>query len=56
MNTSASIAQTVPLSYYKMARDLTPQDIADFQNLIDQATTYGLVKQKIDAKSFIKVY
>jgi hypothetical protein len=39
-----------------MARDFTPQDLADFQKLIDQATTYGLVKQKIDAKSFIKIY
>ncbi len=56
MNTSASIAQTVPLSHYNMIKDLKPQDLADFQNLIDQATAYGLVKEKIDAKSFIKVY
>ena len=39
-----------------MIRDLKPQDLADFQNLIDQATAYGLVKEKIDAKSFLKVY
>jgi NitT/TauT family transport system substrate-binding protein len=56
MNTSASIAPTVPLSYYNMVRDLKPQEIADFQNLVDQATTYGLVKGKIDVKTMLKTY
>ncbi len=56
MNTAASIAPTVPLSYYNMVRDLKPQDIADFQNLVDQATAYGLVKSKVDVKSMLKTY
>ena len=56
MNTSAAVAPTVPLSYYNMVRDLKPAEIADFQNLVDQATAYGLVKSKIDVKSMLKTY
>ena len=56
MNTAAAIAPTVPLSYYNMVRDLKPQEIADFQNLVDQATAYGLVKTKVDVKSMLKTY
>lgn len=56
MNTAPEIAQTVPLSYYNMVKDLSPAQIADFQTLVDQATTAGLVKNKIDVKSFLKTY
>lgn len=56
MNTAASVAPTVPLSYYNMVRDLKPAEVADFQNLVDQATTYGLVKSKIDVKTMLKTY
>ncbi len=56
MNTSAAVAPTVPLSYYNMVRDLKPAEIADFQNLVDQATAYGLVKSKIDVKTMLKTY
>ena len=56
MNTAAEIAQTVPLSRYHMVRDLTPAQIADFQKLTDLATEAGLVKSKIDVKSFLKTY
>ncbi len=56
MNTAAEIAQTVPLSYYNMVRDLSPAQIADFQKLTDLATAAGLVKNKIDVKSFLKTY
>ena len=56
MNTAASIAPTVPLSYYNMVKDLKPQEIADFQNLVDQGTAYGLVKGKIDVKTMLKSY
>ena len=56
MNTAAAIAPTVPLSYYNMVRDLKPAEIADFQNLVDQATAYGLVKTKVDVKSMLKTY
>jgi NitT/TauT family transport system substrate-binding protein len=56
MNTAPAIAPTVPLSYYNMVRDLKPQEIADFQNLVDQATAAGLVKSKIDVKTMLKPY
>ena len=54
MNTAPEIAATVPLSYYYMVRDLSAAQIADFQNLVDQATQAGLVKSKIDVKTFLK--
>ena len=56
MNTAAEIAQTVPLSRYFMVRDLSAAQIADFQKLVDQATEAGLVKSKIDVKSFLKTF
>lgn len=56
MNTAPEIAQTVPLSRYHMVRDLTPAQIADFQKLTDLAVEAGLVKSKIDVKSFLKTY
>ncbi|MFM9884036.1 MAG: ABC transporter substrate-binding protein [Burkholderiales bacterium] len=56
MNTAPEIAQTVPLSYYHMVRDLSAAQIADFQKLTDLATTAGLVKSKIDVKTFLKTY
>jgi NitT/TauT family transport system substrate-binding protein len=51
---AAEIAQTVPLSRYFMVRDLTPQQIADFQKLTDLAVEGGVVKSKIDVKTFLK--
>jgi NitT/TauT family transport system substrate-binding protein len=54
MNTAPEIASTVPLSYYYMVRDLSPAQIADFQKLVDMATQAGLVKTKIDVKTFLK--
>ena len=56
MNTAPEIAQTVPLSRYFMVRDLTPQQIADFQKLVDFAVEGGIVKSKIDVKTFLKTY
>lgn len=56
MNTAAVIAQTVPLSRYHMVRELSPAQIADFQKLVDMATDAGLVKSKIDVKSFLKTF
>jgi NitT/TauT family transport system substrate-binding protein len=56
MNTAAEIAQTVPLSRYHMVRDLSAAQIADFQKLVDMATDAGLVKSKIDVKTFMKRY
>jgi NitT/TauT family transport system substrate-binding protein len=56
MNTAPEIAQTVPLSRYHMVRDLSPAQIADFQKLVDMATEAGLVKSKIDVKTFLKTF
>lgn len=56
MNTAPEIAQTVPLSRYHMVRELSPAQIADFQKLVDMATDAGLVKSKIDVKSFLKTF
>ena len=56
MNTAPSIAPTVPLSYYSMVKDLHPQDIVDFQNLVNQATAFGLVKSKIDVRTMLKTF
>jgi len=56
MNTAAVIAQTVPLSRYFMVRDLSAQQIADFQRLVDLAVAGGLVKSKIDVKTFLKTF
>ena len=44
MNTAPEIAQTVPLSRYYI------------QKLTDMATEAGLVKSKIDVKTFLKRY
>jgi uncharacterized protein len=35
---------------------IKPDEIADFQNLVDQGTAFGLVKQKIDVKTMLKSY
>lgn len=56
MNTAPEIAHTVPLSRYHMVRELSAAQIADFQKLVDMATEAGLVKAKIDVKSFLKTY
>lgn len=56
MNVSPSISATVPLSYYNMVKDLKPSEIADLQNLVDQATAYGLVKTKVDVRPMLKTF
>lgn len=54
MNTAPEIAQTVPLSYYYMVRDFSPAQTADFQKLVDFAVEGGIVKSKIDVKTFMR--
>ena len=56
MNTAAEIAQTVPFSRYYMVRELSAAQLADFQKLVDMATDAGLVRSKIDVKSFLKTF
>jgi NitT/TauT family transport system substrate-binding protein len=54
MNTSAELAPTVPLVNFCMVRDLSAQDIADFQKFVDLAVAQGVVREKIDVKSFLR--
>ena len=56
MNTAPEIAQTVPLSRYFMVRELNPTQIADFQKLTDMAVEAGVVKSRIDVKTFLKTF
>jgi NitT/TauT family transport system substrate-binding protein len=54
MNTSAELAPTVPLVNFVMVRDLSPQDMADFQKFVDLAVAQGVVRDRIDVKSFLR--
>lgn len=56
MNVSPAITATVPLSYYNMVKDLKPAEIADLQNLVDQAVAVGLVKTKVDVRTMLKTF
>jgi NitT/TauT family transport system substrate-binding protein len=54
MNTSAELAPTVPLVKFVMTKDLRPVDYADFQKFVDLAVESGVIKDKIDVKTFLK--
>ncbi|MGG5887468.1 ABC transporter substrate-binding protein [Falsiroseomonas sp. HC035] len=54
MQTSAELAPTVPLVNFVMVRDLTPQDIADFQKFVDLAVAQGVVRNQIAVGSFLR--
>lgn len=54
MQTSAELAPTVPLVNFRMVRDLTPQDVADFQKFVDLAVTQGVVRNAIQVDSFLR--
>jgi len=54
MNTPADIAPTVPLPNLTMVRDLTPQDVADFQKFVDFAVAERVVRDPISVNSFIR--
>jgi NitT/TauT family transport system substrate-binding protein len=54
MQTSAELAPTVPLVNFVMVRDLSPQDIADFQKFVDLAVAQGVVRNAIPVGSFLR--
>jgi len=56
MNTAPEIAETVPLSRYYMVREFSPAQVADFQKLVDFAVDGGIVKSRIDVKTFLKQF
>ena len=56
MNTSADIAPTVPLAKLVLVKDLTAQDMSDFQKFVDIGVQQGVIKGAVDVKTLIKAY
>jgi NitT/TauT family transport system substrate-binding protein len=54
MNTSAEIAPTVPLAKFVLTKNLTAQDLGDFQKFVDIGVGQGVVKGAVDVKSMVK--
>lgn len=54
LNTPADLAATLTLQAFTMVRDLTPQDRADLQRFVDLAVQQGVVRQPIEAGSFLR--
>jgi len=54
MQTSAELAPTIPLVNFAMVKDMTPQEVADFQKFVDLAVAQGVVRGAIDVKSFLR--
>ena len=51
MNTSAEIAPTVPLAKFVLAKNLSAQDLGDFQKFVDIGVGQGVVKGAVDVKT-----
>jgi len=56
MNIAPAVAPIVPLVKFTMVKDLKPEDVADFQRFVDLGVGFGVVKEKIDVKTFLKAY
>jgi NitT/TauT family transport system substrate-binding protein len=56
MNVAPDIAPTLPLTRFTMAKDLSAQDLADFQKFVDIGVEQKIVAGPIDVKSFLKSY
>jgi NitT/TauT family transport system substrate-binding protein len=54
MNTPADLAPVVPLLNFTMVRDLTAENIADFQKFVDLAVAQGVVRDRVDVRSFLR--
>ena len=55
-NVSPAVAPVVPMVKFTMVKDLKSDDIADFQRFVDLGVGFGVVKEKIDVKTFLKAY
>lgn len=53
MNVPPDLAPTVPLARYVMVKDLTPEQMADFQTFLDIGVELGVVSAKVDAKAMV---
>ncbi|MDM0017006.1 ABC transporter substrate-binding protein [Variovorax saccharolyticus] len=56
MNIAPAVAPIVPLVKFTMVKDLKPEDVADFQRFVDLGVGFGVVKEKVDVKTFLKAY
>jgi NitT/TauT family transport system substrate-binding protein len=54
MNVPPDLAEAVPMLDFRMARDLTATDIADFQKFIDIAVAQGVVRGPMEARSMLR--
>jgi NitT/TauT family transport system substrate-binding protein len=56
MNVAPDVAPTVPLARFTLVKDLSAQDLADFQRFVDIGVEQKVVAGPIDVKSFLKSY
>lgn len=56
MNIAPAVAPIVPMVKFTMVKDLKPEDVADFQRFVDLGVGFGVVKEKVDVKTFLKAY
>ncbi len=54
--TPPDIAPTIPMVNYTMVRDLTPQNLKNFQAFIDFANKAGVLKSTVDVTKYLKKY
>jgi NitT/TauT family transport system substrate-binding protein len=56
MNVAPEVAPTVPLARFTLVKDLSAQDLADFQKFVDIGVEQKIVAGPIEVKSFLKAY
>ena len=54
MQTYAELAPTIPLVNFRMVKDMTAEEIADFQKFVDLAVAQGVVRDRIEVRSFLR--
>jgi NitT/TauT family transport system substrate-binding protein len=56
MNVAPEVAPTVPLARFTLVKDLSAQDLADFQKFVDIGVEQKVVAGPIEVKTFLKAY
>jgi NitT/TauT family transport system substrate-binding protein len=54
MNTPADLVDAIPMLDFRMAENLTPTDIQDFQRFIDVAVQQGVVRESVDVRTMTR--
>lgn len=54
MQTSAELAPTIPLVNFRMVKDMSEAELADFQKFVDIAVAQGVVRDPIAVRSFLR--